>query len=143
MGEARELLDRVTDAFVRGDLEAMSNCYAEDAVVVTPDEGELHGRERILQYHQDFVTAFPDAEYEYLNRYESGDTAIDEGYFVGTNTAELPLPDGRTIAATGIRVRVRECDLVTVEGGLITNHRFYWNQMDFLSQLGLVESTAT
>lgn len=44
MGEAREVLDRFTDAFVRGDLEAAANCYAEDAVAVTPDEGELHGR---------------------------------------------------------------------------------------------------
>lgn len=97
MGEARELLDRSTDAFLRGDLEAAANCYAEDAVAVTADEGELHGRERIMQYMQDFLSAFPDAHYEPLNRYEAGNTAMDEGYIVGTNTAELPLPDGGTM----------------------------------------------
>ncbi len=143
MGEAREVLDRFNDAFLRGDLEAAANCYAEDAVAVSPDEGELHGRERIMQYHRELLAAFSDADYEFLNRYEAGDTAIDEGYFVGTNTAELPLPDGRTVAATGIRVRLRECDVATVQGGFITSHRFYWNHMDFLSQLGLLGSSAT
>ncbi|MDQ3932645.1 MAG: nuclear transport factor 2 family protein [Actinomycetota bacterium] len=142
MGEAREALERSTEAFLRGDLEAAANCYAEDAVAVTPDEGEIRGREQIVRYMTEFLRAFPDADYEYLNRYETGSTAIDEGYLVGTNTAELPLPDGRTIAATGMRVRLRECDLVTVEDGLITSHRFYWNHMDFMSQLGLLDSSA-
>jgi hypothetical protein len=34
-------------------------------------------------------------------------------------------------------VRIRSCDAVTVEGGLVTSHRFYYDQMDFLGQLGL------
>ncbi len=143
MGEAREVLDRFSDAFLRGDLEAAANCYAEDAVAVSPDEGELHGRERIMQYHRELLAAFSDTDYEYLNRYESGDTAIDEGYFVGTNTADLLMPDGRTIAATGMRVRLRECDVATVKGGYITSHRIYFNEMDFLSQLGLLHASAT
>lgn len=35
-------------------------------------------------------------------------------------------------------MRFRECDAVTVEGGLITSHRFYYDQMDVLGQLGLL-----
>lgn len=143
MGEAREVLDRFNEAFLAGDLEAAANCYAEDAVAVTPDQGEITGRGQIVQYMKDFVDAFPDADYELLNRFDLENTAIDEGYFVGTHTAALPLPNGENIAATGIRVRLRECDIVTVEDGSITSHRFYWNQMDFLSQLGLLESSAT
>ncbi|MFN2556357.1 MAG: ester cyclase [Nitriliruptorales bacterium] len=142
MGEAREVFDRLTVALQRGDLEAAANCYAEDAVVVTPDEGELHGRERIMQYYKNFVDAFPNADYEPVNSHEAGNTAIDEGYFVGTNTAELSLPTGQ-IAATGIHVRVRECDIVTVESGFITSHRIYFDQMDFLNQLGLLGTATT
>jgi hypothetical protein len=33
---------------------------------------------------------------------------------------------------------VRGCDVATVEGGLITSHRIYFDQMEFLGQLGLV-----
>jgi hypothetical protein len=33
---------------------------------------------------------------------------------------------------------MRSCDVAEVEGGLITSHRFYFDQMDFLGQLGLL-----
>jgi hypothetical protein len=31
--------------------------------------------------------------------------------------------------------------VATVRDGVITNHRFYFDQMEFLSQLGLAEAT--
>ncbi len=34
-------------------------------------------------------------------------------------------------------MRLRECDVATVTDGLVTSHRFYFDQMDFLGQLGL------
>jgi hypothetical protein len=64
--------------------------------------------------------------------------AIDEGYIIGSNTGPLPGPSGGSIPATGRQVRVRSCDVVTVKGGLITQHRFYYDQMEFLDQLGLL-----
>ena len=51
------------------------------------------------------------------------------------------MPTGETIRATGKRVRVRSCDVITVESGVITSHRFYFDQMEFLGQLGLVPET--
>ena len=62
---------------------------------------------------------------------------IDEAYFVGTNTGSLTGPNGETIPATGRRVRSRECDVVTVENGVVTSHRFYFDVQDWLTQLGL------
>jgi ketosteroid isomerase-like protein len=41
------------------------------------------------------------------------------------------------MSATGNRVRLRSCDAATVEDGLVTSHRFYYDQMEFLRQLGL------
>jgi hypothetical protein len=64
--------------------------------------------------------------------------AIDEGYVVGTHTAPLSLPSGESVPATGKQIRVRSCDIASVEGGLVTNHRFYFDQMEFLGQLGLL-----
>ena len=138
MGEARQVMDAVTDAVFKKDLEAAASRYAPDAVMVTPDQGEIQGREQIIQYLKQFNDAFPDNRYEAAYQHESGDTAIDEGFFVGTNTAPLPLPTGESIPATGKQVRVRACDIVTVQNGGITSHRFYFDQMEFLGQLGLV-----
>ncbi len=137
MGEAREVLDRLTEAVFSRDWDAVGGCYASNAVLVTPDEGEISGTEEVVQWYRDFLEAFEDARYELLYRHEAGNTAIDEGYFLGTHTGPLATPTGETIPPTGKRVRVRECDIATVESGRIMSHRFYFDQMEFLQQLGL------
>ncbi len=137
MGEAREVMDRITAAMVANDVEAMRALYAPDAVAATPDEGRLQGADAIADWLAKFAEAFPDADFELTNGFEAGDTAIDEGYLTGTNSGPLPLPDGQTMPATGKRVRIRSCDLATVRGGLVTDHRFYYDQMELLGQLGL------
>jgi ketosteroid isomerase-like protein len=134
-------MDAVTDAVFQKDLEAAKDLYALDAVIVTPDQGEVRGREHIIGYLKQFNDAFPDNRYEPAYAHESGDTAIDEGYLVGTHTAPLPLPTGESIPATGKQVRVRTCDIATVQNGAITSHRLYFDQMEFLGQLGFVPET--
>ncbi len=137
MGEARDVLDRFNEALVRGDVETMLGLYADDVVAVTPDQGEIRGHDDVMEYMRPFLEAFSDVSYEALFAHESGNCAIDEGYFVGTHTGPLPNPGGEDVQPTGRTVRVRECDAVTVEGGRITSHRFYFDQLDFMTQLGL------
>jgi ketosteroid isomerase-like protein len=142
MGEARDLMDRVTDAFFSSQWDTAAKLYAPDAVADTPDKGEVRGKDNIVAWTKELIDAFPDAKYEPLNEYEAGNTAIDEGFFVGTNTGPLQGPTGETIPATGKRVRARAVDLATVENGVITSHRFYFDQLDFLGQLGLMDAGA-
>ncbi len=143
MGEAREVMDRVTAAVTSGDPDALKALYAPDAVAVTPDQGTIRGRDQVVAYMGDFATAFPDASWEELHKHETGDTAIDEGYFVGTNTGPMTGPSGETIPATGKRVRLRECDVATVQDGMITSHRFYFDMQDWLTQMGLAPESPT
>jgi ketosteroid isomerase-like protein len=139
MGEARDVLDRMTRAVFSGDVDALADCYAEDAVVVTPDRGEVRGRDSIVDYFRPFFEAFSDIRWDEFQRHEAGNVAIDEGFFTGTHTAPLANPDGESIPATGKRVRLRECDVATVAGGRITSHRMYFDQVDLMNQLGLTE----
>ncbi|MEX2551376.1 MAG: nuclear transport factor 2 family protein [Actinomycetota bacterium] len=141
MGEAREVMDRVTKAVVGKDLETLSTLYAPQAVAVDPNVGEIQGPENIVEYFKGFHEAFPDLKWEPSREFESGNTAIDEGYVVGTNTGPIPLPSGETIPPTGKSLRLRECDILTVENGVATSHRFYYDQMEFLDQLGLTPGT--
>jgi ketosteroid isomerase-like protein len=138
MGEAREVMDRLTEAVFAKDREAATALYASDAVAVTPDQGEVTGAGAIMKWNQQFFDAFPDARYESLHAHESGNTAIDEGYFVGTHTGPLASPTG-DVPPTGRSVRLRACDIVTVEDGLVTSHRFYFDRVEFQGQLGLME----
>jgi ketosteroid isomerase-like protein len=137
MGQAREVMDRITDAVMSGQRDALEQLYAADAVAETPDAGRLEGSAAIADYLMAFPRAFPDASWELGAQYESGDTAIDEGYLVGTHTGVLSTPDGE-VAPTGRKVRLRECDIVTVADGVGVSHRFYYDQVDFMSQLGLM-----
>jgi ketosteroid isomerase-like protein len=50
----------------------------------------------------------------------------------------MRMPTGETLPATGKEVRVRSCDVARVEGGEITSHHFYFDQLEFLIQLGLM-----
>ena len=137
MGEARQVMDRVTEAAFAEDQDALKKLYAPDAVAETPDQGTVSGADAIAAWFGQFATAFPDASWESVHNHESGNVAIDEGYVVGTHTGPLPMPGGESIPPTGKSVRVRGCDAATVEQGLVTSHRFYFDQMELLEQLGL------
>lgn len=143
MGEAREVMDRLTAAVMSGDSDELKALYAPDAVAETPDQGTIRGRDQIAAYMGEFATAFPDASWEELYKHETRDTAIDEGYFIGTNTGPMTGPNGETIAPTGKRVRARECDVATVQNGVITSHRFYFDMHDWMMQLGLASESAS
>ncbi len=137
MGQARDVLDRLDAALLANDRQGATACYDEDAVGVTPDAGELRGPDAIVRYLMVFGEAFPDSTYELIGRFEDGDTAIDEGYLVGTHTAPLATPTGESIPPTGRTVRVRSCDIARVEGGVIIRHHLYFDQTEFSRQLGL------
>ncbi|MGI5427720.1 ester cyclase [Streptomyces sp. CA-179760] len=139
MGEARAVMDRLTDAITtHADLKVIGELYAEDAVALTPDEGELHGRDNIVEYWRTMTDAVPDGSFQALHSYEVGDTAIDEGVFSGRNTGPLELPNGETLPPTQKEIRIRGVDIATVREGRIVDYRLYFDEMDFLGQLGLL-----
>ena len=140
MGEARTTMDRLTAAVTAGDRAALRALYADDAVGDTPDAGRLTGGDAVVDWMMAFSTAFPDTSFEVLQQLEAGDTAIDEAYLSGTHTGPMQMPDGE-LPPTGRRIRIRECDIAQVRDGRIVSHRFYFDQMEFLTQLGLVDQT--
>ena len=140
MGEAREITDRLLDAYIAGDRDALVRLYATDAVAETPDAPRIEGGTAIADYFMAIRRAFPDASRESTIRHESGDTAIDEGFFVGTHTEALIADEGLRVTPKGRSLSLRECNIVTVKNGMAVSHRQYFDQLDLMSQLGLMES---
>jgi len=138
MGQAREVMDRLTEAAMKGDFDTLASLHADDAVSVTPDQGELVGRQQAVDYLMGFRDAFPDLAWESLHSHESGDTAIDEGYVIGTHTQTLQVPGQEPLPATGKSIRIRSADAITVRGGQVASHRYYFDQFEFLGQLGML-----
>ncbi|CAM5261848.1 MULTISPECIES: ester cyclase [Streptomyces] len=139
MGQAREVMDRLTTAITAGNSDAIAGLYAQDAVAVTPDGGELHGRDDIAAYWRQMTEAVPDGSYQSVHAYEVGNTAIDEGVFTGKNTGPIQLPTGETLPPTQKEIRIRGVDFATVDDdGRIVDYRLYFDEMEFLGQLGLL-----
>ena len=138
MATPRETSHAAIAAWNARDLATLAGFYRPDVVLVNPDAGELKGREQAVERDRVFMEAFPDAEMEIVASYESGDTAILEWVFGGTNTGPLPLPDGRTLPATGKRVSIRGADVATYEGGAIVSLHTYYDQVELMTQLGLM-----
>lgn len=142
MGQPRELMDRATEAWLNQDDAAAREIYAPDVVVGTPDAGTLHGVEQLIDYMKQFGNAMPDMRFEMQREFEGDNWAIDQGEVLGTNTGPLQMPDGSSIPATGKQVRLRSMDVATIENGKISKHEFYFDQLDFMTQLGLMEAPA-
>jgi hypothetical protein len=144
MGQAREVMDRLTEAITHADPDAIAELYAQDAVAHTPDGGEIRGRDGIADYWRQMTEMVPEGTYESVHSYEVGNTAIDEGFFSGRNTGPIQLPSGDTLPPTQKEIRIRGVDLATVdEKGQIVDYRLYFDEMELLGQLGLLPEQLT
>ena len=140
MAEAREISDRYTDAINAHDAEAIGALYADDGVFNEP-AGEFQGPEAIAEHWGRLFAAFPDLSGGDEFKAESGDTAINEWSVSGTHSGPMETPEG-TIPATGKRLTFRGADAMTVRDGLIHSHRGYYDQLGFMTQLGLIPEGA-
>jgi ketosteroid isomerase-like protein len=138
MPTPRELTDAITTAYNAHQLFRLAEFFRPDIVLVVPDAGELKGRQQVAEYHRAFLQAFPDAKIEVEAKHDSGDTTIDEWTFHGTHTGPLSLPSGETIPPTGKHVSVRGVDVVSYAGGAVASHHAYFDQLQFLTALGLM-----
>jgi steroid delta-isomerase-like uncharacterized protein len=138
MATALEIARAAITAWNANDFSRLAQFYRPDITLVTPDGGEQRGSEQAGQRDEAFKLAFPDATMEIQGGYEAADTAIVEWVFTGTNTGPLPLPGGATLPATGKRVAVRGADFVTVVDGAVASLRSYYDQVELLTQLGLM-----
>jgi hypothetical protein len=138
MTTPREISDAFTKAYNAHQPTQAAAYYRPDVVLVTPDAGKLKGREEAAEYLRGFLAGFPDARVEVVVKHDAGDTTIDEWIFHGTHTGPLPTLNGEPLAPTGKRVSVRGVDVVTYASGAIATHRMYFDQLEFLTALGLV-----
>src|SRR5262245_45947586 len=138
----RELLDRYVERYNAGDLDAVMDLYAEDAVQLMPDgvfDGKAAIRERLAQE----LDAFSDVAHRVESFVEQGDDFADEWTFVGTHSAPFTLPDGSQLLPTGKRVEIRGMEVVRMRDEKIVANNLYYDTMAAAVQLGLVPEPTT
>jgi steroid delta-isomerase-like uncharacterized protein len=140
MSDPEAVVQQHIDAWNAHDADA--DPWSEDAVFTTPDGTELNGRDEVLGFGRSFWTAFPDSRLEVVTRIAEGNIVMTEGRLIGTHDGPLATPDGE-VPATGRTLDVGWMCVQEVRGDEVISENLYFNQLQFLGQLGLLEDAAT
>jgi predicted ester cyclase len=132
-----QLLDRNIEALNAQDIERLLANQQPDAELVIPGGVTLHGHEQLRQYTEALWAAFPDGAFSSAGRVMAGDAAGVELVFTGTHTGPLATPSG-VIEPTGKRVTIHSASILRFRDGLIASEHSYVDQLEFMTQLGLM-----
>jgi steroid delta-isomerase-like uncharacterized protein len=139
MTDAAELARQWFDAIHANDVDGAVARLADDVDFVAPGVS-FRGSGPARSFLQGYVEAFPDATFDIRSETSVGSRAVLEGVYVGTNSGPMPTPQGE-MPATGRSVSLPFVTIVeSVDGERISSHRAYWDQMDFMAQLGMMGS---
>ncbi len=138
MSDPKAVIDRGLQAWRARDAEAWAECYAEDATIVAPGGVELRGRDGAKQFLAIWAEGLPDNDIMITREYVCGSVVVQEGVFSGTHTGGLMAPNGQVIPATGRSLSAPYAEFFEVEGDRITSDRLYFDQVELLTQLGLL-----
>jgi len=138
--DLKKIADQIVKTMNSADPVAVTNLYTQDAVIIQPGEpGPVRGHAAILKSYQSFFRVFPDFKVEFPSIFFSGDTIIFEGVAHATFTGSMATPEGE-VAPTGKSVNLRFVFLAKISPeGLIAEERTYFDDLDFMKQLGLIK----
>ncbi len=120
------------------DINAEDEIFSPDVQTIDPGAGTLVGLDALKTYEQGFQRAFPDSKLVLKSAIQAGNKLAIEGVYIGTHTGPLRSPRGE-IPPTNRPLSLEFSDLFEIDGNRITRHRIYYDQVQFMSQLGLMQ----
>lgn len=138
--DLKTVADKIVKAFNTADPVAIANLYAQDAVMIQPNEpAPVRGRAAILKSYQAFFKAFPVWKFDFDSILFSGDTIIFELVGHGTMTGPLVTPEGE-LAPTGRSIDLKTAFFAKISpDGMIAEDRSYFDNTELSKVLGLMK----
>ena len=136
MSELREIVDTHYQGFNTKDIDLLLSVFDPDVETIAPGMNSK-GVEAFRPFAEAFARAAPDGQIRGDRFFEDRDTIIVEGTFGGTNTGPLMTANGE-IPATGRSFSFRFADIFEVRDGKCVSHRIYWDNAEFMAQLGMM-----
>jgi steroid delta-isomerase-like uncharacterized protein len=137
MDQAIAAAERHVSAFNRHDLKDHSANETEDIEWTQPGV-TIKGHQAVAALQQALWTALPDARIDLVRRVASADTVMSEEVLSGTETGPFVTPAG-TLPPSGRAIRTPFVTVQQVRDGKIAAERLYFDQLDFLGQLGIAQ----
>lgn len=135
MADVIELARRHDDAFNSHDADGRVAIEAPDIEVVMPGGMMLRGHEQVMQVVQAFWEALPDARITRDAELAAGDVVVAEGVLAGTHSGPFRTPQGE-IPPSGNDVTLRYATVKRFRGDRLVSEHLYFDQLEFLQQLG-------
>jgi steroid delta-isomerase-like uncharacterized protein len=142
MADARDVGRRFIEAFNAHDEQRIRELNGESAVFEAPGDVRVEGREAATEYAMAWLRAFPDARITVHNELADDQWVVQEFTFTGTQDGTLMSPGGE-IAATHKALNGRGVQIFRVEGENIADTRLYFDQVQVMTQLGLMPEPAS
>ena len=142
MADAQAVGAQFVEAFNAHNEARIRELNAENAVLEAPGDVNLQGRDATTEYAMSWLNAFPDARITLHHELAAGDWVVQEFSFTGTHTAPMQSPMGE-IPPTNRSLNGRGVQIFRVEGDVVVDTRLYFDQVEVLTQLGLMPEPAT
>jgi steroid delta-isomerase-like uncharacterized protein len=141
MGEARHVAEEFVEAFNAHDEARIRGLDRDDVTFEGPGDVTLAGPDATTAYAMAWIQAFPDARIVVHNTIVGDGWAVQEFTFEGTHEGTLTGPGGE-IPATHNHLSGRGVQIMKVDGGKIADIRLYFDQVDVMTQLGVMPAAA-
>ena len=136
--DTKKVVNQVEKALNAHDLKKFRSFHAENVVLQAPDNPEpIRGIDSVAKWYKTFFDAFPDMHATVERSVNQGEWLAVEYTITGTHKGPLPGPGGVTVPPTNKTVRIANLSLYRVKGGKVAEVHEYFDQLAFISQLGL------
>ncbi|MEU7689263.1 ester cyclase [Microbispora hainanensis] len=131
-----DVVNRMIAAMNDHDIDAVLRCFTLDAVVVGP-EFEAGNPNEIASYFLQIWEGFPDLRLLLWGRVGHGDALATELLATGTHRGPYLIADGQVLEPTGRFTSLRVSWFWHIANDLIVSQRYYYDQLELYTQLGL------
>jgi steroid delta-isomerase-like uncharacterized protein len=142
MTEVKDTAARFVAAFNAHDEKALHALHADNIKFNAPGGFKATNAKDATAYAMTWLKAFPDGKMKVRSEILSAPWVVQEIVMEGTHTAPLESPTG-PIPATYKKVVGYGVQILKVEDGKVAEARIYFDQLDQMSQLGLIPAPAT
>jgi predicted ester cyclase len=141
MTDVKDTATHFIAAFNAHDERALSSLHASDIKFEAPGFKASNGHDATT-YAMGWLKGFPNGKMTVRHEVVNAPWIVQEVTMEGTNTGPLEGPGGK-IQPTNRKVISKGIQVLKIEDGKIAEARIYFDQLDQMTQLGLMPTPAT
>ena len=139
MSQAKKVLEQAIERWNAADRDGWAALYTDDVVYEAPGGARVSGLADLKEkYFDALLTAAPDRGSRDVVLVAEGDHVVEQARYTGTHTGTWRSPNGAEVPATGKRLDFPFVGVFRVKNGKISSIRIYFDQVEVLTQLGLM-----